>query len=147
MRTTRAQRLQKMRKSRRRMSHVVRCMCAASVRVPRVWRALFAPKLRKFSIENRAIFALKFLKISAIAATDARRTRTTNSNNHFMQDAQVAQVVLSSATVFCSEIGRKTSRFSLEIAQVSMNFDALFAQHTRPAPAKRSQTSQECVSH
>ena len=44
------------------------CFCARSWRVARV----FCKKLRSFSVENRAIFALKILKISAIAAADGR---------------------------------------------------------------------------
>ena len=50
---------------------------------------------------------------------------------------------LSSA--LCTEICGKTSRFSREIAKVSMKFDALFAQHTRPAPANNAQKLQACV--
>ena len=47
--------------------------------------------------------------------------------------------------LFCTEICGKTSRFSLEIAEVSMKFDALFAHNTRRAPSKYAQTSQACV--
>ena len=104
----------KMRKSRRRVSHVMQCMCAASARVPRVWRALFAPKLRSFSVENRAVFALKILKISATAAADARRTPTKRPNNHFMHDAQVTQVVLSSAVFFAPKSAGKLHHFRLK---------------------------------
>ena len=74
---------------------------AASARVARVWRALFAPNLRSFSVENRAIFALKFLKVSAIAAADARRTHIEYLNSCFMHAEQDAKVFLSSA-VLCA---------------------------------------------
>ena len=50
---------------------------------------------------------------------------------------------LSSA--LCTEICGKTSRFSREIVKVSMKFDALFAHHTRPAPANNAQKFQACV--
>ena len=90
----------KWRKRRKHVSHIVQRMLIASARAPRVWRALFAENLRDLRVENRAIFALKILKTSAIAAADARRTPTTRSNNHWMHAAQVAQVILSSA-VFC----------------------------------------------
>ena len=42
------------------------------------------------------------------------------------------------ANVFCTEICGKPSRFSPEIAKVSMKFDALFVHHTRPAPANNA---------
>ena len=74
-------------------------MSAAYARVPRVWRALFATKLRSFSVEKRAIFALKFWKIRAIAAADARRTPTKRSDNHFMHAVHGMQVCLSSAVL------------------------------------------------
>ena len=55
------------------------------------------------------------------------------------------------SSVFYTQICGKTSRFSPEIAEISMKFDALFAPHTRPAPAKNAQTSQEyatqCAAH
>ena len=50
--------------------------------------------------QNRAIFALKFWKISALAAAAARRTPKKHSDNHFMHASQVAQVSLSSAVLF-----------------------------------------------
>ena len=96
------------------LTHIVQCMCAASARHPRVQPALFAPKLRSFSIENRAIFALKFLKISTIAATDARRTRTTHSNNHLMHASQVPQVCLSSAVLCAPKSAQKLHDFRLK---------------------------------
>ena len=63
---------------------------------------------------NRAIFALKFLKISAIAATDARRTRTTHSNNHLMHASQVPQVCLSSAVLCAPKSAQKLPDFRLK---------------------------------
>ena len=45
----------------------------------------------------------------------------------------------------CTEICGKRSRFSVEFAKVSLHFDAVFAQHTRPVPAKNAQKSQACV--
>ena len=62
-----------------------------------------------------------------------------------MHDKQVTQVILSSAVFFGTKICGKTSRFSREIAKVSMKFDALFAHHTRPAPANNAQKLQACV--
>ena len=103
-----------MRKRHRRVSHVVRRIFSASARVPRVWRAVFAPNLRSFSVENRAIFALKTSKIRAIAAADARRTPTKRPNNHFMHDAQVTQVVLSSAVFFAPKSAGKLHDFRLK---------------------------------
>ena len=96
------------------MSHIVQRICAASARVARVWRALFAPKLRSFSVENRAIFVLKFLKISAIAAADARRTPTKRLNNHWMHAAQVVQVSLSSAMCFAQKSAQELHDFHLK---------------------------------
>ena len=103
-----------MRKRRRHVSHILQRMLAASARDPRVWRALFAEKLRDFVVENRAIFALKILKISATAAADARRTPTKRPNNHFMHDAQVTQVVLSSAVFFAPKSAGKLHDFRLK---------------------------------
>ena len=103
-----------MRKRRRSVSFIVRSMFADSARVPCVWRALFAPKLRSFSLENRAILALKILKISATAAADARRTPTKRPNNHFMHDAQVTQVVLNSAVFFSPKSAGKLHDFRLK---------------------------------
>ena len=80
--------------------------------VPCMWRALFAPNLRSFSAENRAIFALEMLKISAIEAADARRTPAERSNNHFMHAAQAAQVILSSAVLFAPKSAGKLYDFA-----------------------------------
>ena len=96
------------------VSHSVPHMFTASARESSVWRALFAPKLRSFSLENRAIFALKILKISATAAADARRTPKKRPNNHFMHDAQVTQVVLSSAVYFAPKSAGKLHDFRLK---------------------------------
>ena len=103
-----------MRKRRRHVSHIVQRMLDASARAPRMWRALFAAKLRDFPVENRAIFALKTLKTSAIAAADAHRTPTTRSNNHWMHAAQVAQVILSSAVFLEPKSAEKLHDFRLE---------------------------------
>ena len=92
----------------------MRHMFADSARLPFVWRALFAPNLRSFAVENRAIFALKMLKISAIEAADARRTPAERSNNHFMHVAQAAQVVLSSAVFFAPKSAEKLHDFRLK---------------------------------
>ena len=54
---------------------------------------------------------------------------------------------LELCSLFCTDICGKTSRFSLEFANVSMNFAALFAHHTRPAPPQNAQKSQACVTH
>ena len=104
----------KMRKRRKNVSHSVQCMFAASAHVPRVWLALFAPKLCDFSVENRAIFALTTLKISAIAAADARRTPTKRLNNHWMHAAQVVQVIVSSAMCFAQKSAEKLHDFRLK---------------------------------
>ena len=46
---------------------------------------------------------------------------------------------------FCTDICAKTSRFSFEIANVSMKFDAVVAHHRHPAPSENAQKSQACV--
>ena len=89
-------------------------MLAASVRNPRVWRALSAPKSRSLSVENRAIFALKFLNIRAIAAADARRTPLTQSYNDFVHAVEVAQVFLSSAVLIAPKSAEKLHDFRLK---------------------------------
>ena len=99
------------------MSHIAKRISSASARVARGWRALFAPKLRSFSVENRAILALKISKFSATAAADARRTPTKRPNNHFMHDAQVTQVVLSSAVFFAPKSAGKLHDFRLKSQQ------------------------------
>ena len=96
------------------MSHSVQNMFTASARKSSVWRALFAPNVRSFSVENRAILALKILKISAIAAADARRTTTTRSNDHSMHAVQVVQVILSSAVLIARKSAEKLHDFRLK---------------------------------
>ena len=74
------------------MPHSARGMIFDSARVPCVLRASLAPNLRNFADENRAIFALKFLKVSAIAAADARRTHIEQPNSCWMHAEQDAIV-------------------------------------------------------
>ena len=84
------------------MPHSARGMIFDSARVPCVLRAFLAPKLRNSADEiNRAIFALKFLKVSAIAAADARSTHIKQPNNRCIHAKYTAQVFLSSA-VLCA---------------------------------------------
>ena len=87
------------------------------------------------------------LKISSIAAADARRTPAKRSNNHFLDAAQAVQVLRRLPVFFCTEICGKASRFSREIAKVSMKFDAHFEDHARPAPSEMSQKTQACSTH
>ena len=61
-----------------------------------------------------------------------------------MHLTQHLQRLLSSAVFFRREICGPNFRFSVEIAEVSTNFDAIFARETRPAPAEPLQKLQAC---
>ena len=89
-------------------------LCNACALLLRVFVACGALKSRSFPNENRAIFALKFLKISAIAAADARRTPPTHSNNDFVHAAEVVKVFLSSAVLIAPKSAEKLHDFRLK---------------------------------
>ena len=88
----------------------VRCFCARSSRVAHS----FCTKIAPFLDRKPPVFALKFLKISAIAAANARRTPTTRSHTHFMHAEPVAQVFLSSAALFAPKSAEKLRDFRLK---------------------------------
>ena len=119
----------------------MRCFCARSSRVAHS----FCTKIAPFLDRKPRDFRVKIFENQR----DRSRKRTQNDDKTFGQSfyAYIAGRAgfpeLCSA--FCTEICGKLSRFPLEFAKVSMKFDAVFAQHTRPAPAKNAQKSQACV--
>ena len=80
-----------------------------------------------------------------MAAAEARTTQAKHSDDRFMHLTQHLQRLLSSAVFFRREICGLNFRFSVEIAEVSPTFDAIFARETRPAPAEPLQKLQACA--
>ena len=94
LRTTRAQRPQKLVRSRRGVSHGMQNGFCASAQLFCMRTARSTSKSRSFPVEKRANFALKKLKISALPAADARAKQeklTKNSSMHAAHDAQLLQ--------------------------------------------------------
>ena len=89
-------------------------MPSASARIPRVLHVFYAPKLRNVAVENRAIFALKFSKVSAIAAANAQRTLEKRPHNRCMHAEQDAQVFLSSAVLCAAHSAENFHDFRLK---------------------------------
>ena len=110
----------------------VRGFCAHSLRVARS----FCTKTAQFFDRKPRDFGVEIFENQR----DRSHRRTQNADQtleqslHAFCTGRAGFAELCSA--FCTEICAKTSRFSLEIAQVSMKFAAVFAHHTRPAPAK-----------
>ena len=74
-------------------------------------RALSAPKSRSCAVEVRAILRQKFLKVSAIAATDARTLHQNDVDDRMLNVAQDAQLFLSSALLFAAQSAAKACDF------------------------------------
>ena len=86
-------------------------MCIDSARVCCALRALSAPKSRSLAVEVRAILREKNLKISAIAATDARTLHQNDVDDRLLHAAQDAQLFLSSSLLFLAQSAAETCDF------------------------------------
>ena len=134
---------QKLQACVRRCAVHVRGFCAHSLRVARS----FCTKTAQFFDRKPRDFCIEIFENQH----DRSRRCMQNAGDTLEQSLHACCAGLAGfselSSALCTEICGKTSRFSREIAKVSMKFDALFAHHTRPAPAKNAQTSQACVTH
>ena len=117
------------------------CFCALLLRFARA----FGAQTAQFFVQNLRDFACKFSNFRAPAATNARTDRFKRPNHLFVDAAQHAQRLSSSALLFAAHFAAKTSEFLTEIAEVPMKFGADFAHDTRAALAETVQKSQEGV--
>ena len=93
------------------MTHGVQGMCIDSARFWCALRALSAPKSRSFAVEVRAILREKNLKVSAIAATDARTLHQNDVDDRLLHAAQDAQLFLGSSLLFAAQSAAETCDF------------------------------------
>ena len=92
-----------MRKRRRHVSNIVQRMLAASARAPRMWRALFAAKLRDFPVENRTI--KKNCVENFENQRDRSRRRTQNADNTIEQSLDACCAGRTGYPELCSVFG------------------------------------------
>ena len=105
----------------------------------------FCTKIAQFFVRKPRDFRVEIFENQR----DRSRRRTQNADKTFGQSFDACSAGRAGfpelCSAFCTEICGKHSRFLLDFAKVSMKFDAVVAQHTRPAPEKNSKKSQACV--